>query len=134
MQSFSYHAATARVRHLVGGVSEVVYAGPMGCDSFEHLRGLVLNATRNASCLVLRMDRVLNTMYCPPPPPGGAYYANRVPAAVIVRDDQFDVWEMYARQMAGQGVMRAVFLASFADQAHRWARATADAAGLAALQ
>lgn len=107
----------------------------MGFDSFDHLRGLVLGATANASCLILRMDRVLCIMGgAPPPPIGDAYQHNRISAAVIVREDQFDGWDRYARQLAGLGVMRAVFLNSCAGQAHQWARLTARGAGLAALQ
>lgn len=135
MQSFSHHAATVRVRRLKDGIAEVVYSGPMGFDSFENLRGMVLGATAEASCLVLRMDRVLCIMGgAPPSPIGSAYRHNRVSAAVIVREDQFDKWDQYARQLAGQGVMRAVFLDSCAERAYQWARLTACGADLAALQ
>lgn len=115
-------------------MTEVIYSGPMGCESFERLRSLVLDATAGAGCLVLRMDKVLDMMHCQPPMDGKAYKGNRVPAAVIVRNDQFDTWEIYARQIAKQGVMRAVFLDSFSDEAYRWARAHAGAGGRAALR
>lgn len=134
MQSFTHHAATARIHTLGGGVSEIAYSGPMGHESLEKLRSLALAATAGASCLVLRMDRVLNTTHCLPPACREAYSGNTAPAAVIVREDQFEMWDVYARQAARQGIMRAVFLSAFADQAYRWARASAGAAALGSRQ
>lgn len=134
MKTFSYHSATAKVRRLGHGVIEVAYAGPMNTAAFDHLRARVLTVTQGASCLVLRMDRVLCLMGPTGVAPGDAYAVNRTPAAVLVRDDQFEGWDRYARQLARQGIMRAVFLAPFAPQALRWAQATADAAGRVALQ
>ena len=127
MQIFSYYAATARVQQLEGGVSEIIYCGPMSQHAFDLLRRQALDTTACAACLVVRIDKVLSTMSCAPMAGGPHYGINRAPAAVIAREDQFDMWDDYARQVARHGIMRAVFLDSFAAQAYQWARMSADA-------
>lgn len=128
--TFRLHSAEAKVTKLVTGVVEVIYSGPMTYAVSKALRALVIEATPNAPCLVLRLDRALTLYEVIPPDATDVYRLSRAPAAMVVRQNQYDVWSDYARAIERLGVMRAVFLDSEVEQAYQWAAYEVHAATL----
>ena len=127
---FQCKSARAAVHEVRPFVWSADYTGPMCHECFDELRAKVLQATQEARVLLIRMDRALSVSALVPDVPPTTYRINRAPAAVIVRPDQFDVWQDYAKRLADIGIMRAVFFDSQLVQARRL---VACLAGVSAL-
>ena len=131
---FQCKSARAAVHEVRPFVWRAEYTGPMCRECFDDLRAKVVQATQEARVLLIRMDRALSVSALVPEVPPTTYRINRAPAAVIVRPDQFDVWQAYADRMADIGIMRAVFLESQLAQAHRLVDCLAGVSALRAAQ
>lgn len=121
-QVYRYHSARARVREIGGGVHEIEYTGAMTPKAFHALREDVLEATRGAQALVIRVDRGFFAMAQIRPSTRSAYAHNDAPGAVVGRQDQLGYWVDYSMGAAEIGIMRAVFLDSQMTMALEWAR------------
>lgn len=115
-------AAQALGRCTGGDVCEVVYTGPITRSVFSKLKAAVLNETRGASALVVRMDRAMVLLDQEAHDDVEPYAGDLPPAAVVSSPDRFAFWNEYARRLAGVGVMRAVFLPNHLELARLWAR------------
>jgi hypothetical protein len=121
VQVIRSHSAQARVYDIGGGVSEVVYSGPLSQAAFTNLVAGVRLATKEIGALVVRVEHtvllmrelVVDT---------GAYGPNSPPGAVVASDEHIEYWTAYGKAVAAAGVMRAVFLARQIDLAREWAR------------
>jgi hypothetical protein len=116
-----YRSAAAEVVPFLSDVSEVRYLGMMTPVVYEAMRPSAVPLTMASDALVLRMD--LATMAIPPRPISFARqcWTQTPPAAIVVRDDQAALWELYARDAAAIGVKRVVFTDSQLDHAKAWA-------------
>lgn len=121
METFRYHSARAQCQRLGQfGQMQASYYGPLCERAFEHLAPQVLDATKDASALMVRMDASLMMMGRLPVPPIDGYKLAPPPACVIVRADQYAVWSDYAISLSAHGVRRVVFLDSQMDLALLW--------------
>jgi hypothetical protein len=120
-------ASVAFERLSKAGVIEVSYYGMIDPASFDYLRSKLLDCSQSANALVIRMDRSLMLMAHPPPIPEGIYDAQTPPAAIVVRDQDFEVWSTYGKALATCGVMRSVFLSQQSEKAYQWAEFQAAA-------
>jgi hypothetical protein len=114
-------AAEAKGFCLGEGVCEVVYAGPITRATFSALKQGVIDETRCASALVLRMERAMVLLDHEAHGDVGPYAGDLPPAAVVSCLDRFGYWNEYARRLAALGVMRAVFLPGHLELARLWA-------------
>lgn len=117
MTTFKYHAAQAKLT-IKDRIAEVDYSGPISSNAFKVLRDLVTEAAPLASCFVIRMDKSLTMMGTPPAALTGVKGA--APGAVIVREDQYELWRAYAAAMSHVGVIRIVFLESQLALCREW--------------
>lgn len=121
MKNYRYNSARVALSALGRtGVMEASYSGPMTMEAFECLRSDVIRASGNAHGLVLRLDRMADAMGDLVLPPPTVYRAGSPPGAVIVREDQYDKWVSFNRELAKRGVMRSVWLESHAALAYEW--------------
>lgn len=119
MEAFNHLSARALIRPMPS-FHEVRFSGVLGRPSFCALRLDVMDSTRGANVLVLRLeDSILALADVPEPPsinllgmPAGAY---------VVNDEQYGQMAAYSRMLAGVGVRRVVFLRSQLLMAYRWA-------------
>lgn len=98
---------------------KVEFSGPVCEAAFGSLAPRVLEETRGARTLAIRMDSCLMLTDRPPAVADG-YQGNTAPGCVIVRADQFDIWSDYAAMLAQVGIRRIVFLDSQLHLARLW--------------
>ena len=94
------------------------YTGPLCKKALEALRPRVVQASSGASCLVIRVDQSLCLLGGAPDVSGS--HGLVVPAAVIVRPDQYDEWSAYAQAMARAEIIRVVFPLSELEMCRQW--------------
>lgn len=123
MGRYEFMAASGRCRRIPGsraGILQVNYYGVVDAVALDRVRSSMMGVCGNAPALVVRTDTALMVMDDVPlidSAPGVVV----PPAALVVRKEMRDLWVEYARQLAGVGITRAVFLDSQLEQAHRWA-------------
>ena len=100
-------------------ILEVAYSGPLCLHAFQDLGSSVVEKLGPAKSAIIRMDRSLFLL--PEVPKPLNYSKCAIPAAVVVRPDQFEIWTRYARSVAPLGVFRMVFLDSQLAQAQQFA-------------
>lgn len=118
-ETFRHHSAKVHVCRR-GVVAIASYTGPLCNQAFDVLRPRVVTAVSGAQCLVIRMDRSLCLMGESPGAPNGTYRRCAAPGAVIVRPEQLDLWQDYAKAMATIGVRRGIFLNSEMEMCREW--------------
>lgn len=94
------------------GLVEASYSGPLSVKAFDALREEMMVITDHAPCSVIRLDRALMLADALPEVPD--HHIDVPPAVLIVRRDQYAVFEDYARKLAKQGILRMVYLDEFA--------------------
>jgi hypothetical protein len=121
MKSFRYNAARGEVGVICRrtGLVEANYSGPLSSMAFGTLRGEMIGATNTAPASVIRLDRSLILASAMPDLPPGKLDA--MPGCLIVRRDQYDVFQDYATRLSKQGAIRLVFLDEYAHLAYDWA-------------
>ena len=120
MQTFRHHAASADCAQTgeLAGMSAVL-RGPLSAAAFGSLGPQVMNVTRGAPVVVIRLDGSAHVMeQMPEAKEGQDYYAPE--GCIIVRRDQSALWSAYADNLAQYGIKRVVFLDSQLNQALRW--------------
>jgi hypothetical protein len=115
-------AATARISWLHEGVPEVIYRGVLTLETFKQLRYEVLQATRGARSLILRMESAVCAMDRSVSLNTSGYPTDTPPAAVVCTAEDYPLWSEYGGALAQGGVMRAVFLPEHLELARLWAR------------
>ena len=100
---------------------QVSYYGPINAETFCYLRNSVVELSKDAPALVIRMDYAMFALDVVPVIPSGVYTWCCPPAAVIVRRDAYSMWSEYGRKVAALGVKRAVFCESQIELAYLWA-------------
>lgn len=109
MRDYRYNAARGSVGVACksSGLVEASYSGPLSTKAFDCLRDEMIPAVIKASCAVIRMDRAL--LLSDALPVVGAHHVKVPPAVLIVRRDQYRVFEDYARAMSKAGIIRLVY-------------------------
>ena len=128
MLEFKCQGAVARCRPYPQsrrGVWEAFYTGPLNQRSYDNLRMRVIAATTETTAMVIHMDRALMVMGAAPQPPSDVYRPCAAPAAMVVRADQYAMWDDYRIALAALGVSRGVFLTERASMAYQWAECLA---------
>lgn len=103
-------------------ISVAEYSGMVKVDCFSILRQVAIEKAQNKQVLVIDTCKVvvIDDLRCLiEPDPDALTY---LPGVVICREDQLDLWVLYAQKLARFGVVRSVFLDSERDQAMRMAR------------
>ena len=121
MKTFSYNAARGQVGVICksSGLVEAIYTGPLCAKSFNALRGEMLETKNGAGASVIRLDKsLILEMSLPELPPGMLDVA---PACLIVRRNQYAIFQDYANRLSKQGVIRLVFVEGYAHLAYQWA-------------
>lgn len=121
MQTIRYNAARGSVGVIckASGLVEANYSGPLTVAAFDALRDEMIKTTDAARASVIRLDKsLIAASSLPELPPGHIYTA---PAALIVRSDQYELFQAYAKQLARQGALRLVFHNHHAHYAYEWA-------------
>ena len=121
MDRFRYNAARGEAGVICrsSGLVEATYTGPLCTTAFESLRQEMMVITNGARASVVRLDRALIlTSSLPELPPGKL---DATPACLIVRRDQYEVFQAYATKLSKQGAIRLVFLDEYAHLAYDWA-------------
>lgn len=101
------------------GVMEIEYSGTITDRVVPELWANLMERTKDAPAVVLRVHRAL-TLYrtYPDVPP----WVTRVcPGAVIARADQYEYYAAFARSLHSRGVVRGIFLPEHEALAHEWA-------------
>ena len=121
LHTIRYNAARGSVGVICNktGLVEAAYSGPLSVKAFDALREDMMGTTDHAPCSVIRLDKALLLTDSLPKVPD--HHIDVPPAALIVRRDQYEVFEDYARKLAKQGVLRVVLLDSYAHLAYEWA-------------
>ena len=133
MDRFYNNAARVDVRR-IGGVVELVFYGPLTVPTIQSLGVAAAPSTTGARCLILRMDRAvlmtgsLEGLHRPE-----TAKHQTIHGAVIVSEENLELFDAYSQESAGRGIMRAVFLSSEYAQALRWATRQARIASPAEL-
>ncbi len=100
-------------------VWHIEYAGLMTQTWLNVLRAQEVEATKDARVLLIKMDKVYMITSFAPQAHCGHERINNAPGVMVVREDQYDKWAIYASKMAGIGIMRALFLPWQAEQAQQ---------------
>jgi len=103
-------------------ISVAEYSGMVKVNCFGILRQVAIEKAQNKQVLVIDTSKVvvIDDLRCLiEPDPDVLTY---LPGVVICREDQLDLWILYAQKLARFGVVRSVFLDSERDQAMRMAR------------
>lgn len=116
---YQYKAASVTACEVKPWVWRVEYAGLMTQTWLNVLRAQEVEATKDARVLLIRMDKVYMIMDSAPTMHCGHKRINNAPGVMVVREDQYAKWAIYASKMAQAGIMRAIFLPSQAEQAQR---------------
>ena len=117
-----------------GGVVELVFYGPLTIPSILALGLAAAKSTEGARCLILRLDKAvmmvssLEGLHSPE-----TARHQTIHGAVIVSEENLELFDAYSLDSAGRGIMRAVFLSSEYAQARRWATRQARIASPAEL-
>ena len=123
MPTYRHHSTAVTTEPMgIDGAYLVDYTGPLGAQSFDALRAVVVESCGDATALLIRVDRSLTVMGFVPPIPSGTYDNAQAPGAVVVRLDQLELWSEYGRALARLGVIRAFFLDSELQRAQAWAQ------------
>jgi hypothetical protein len=129
MKVLRYHSASVHISTLKNsryGVMEVSVWGPLLKEAFNHFRPDVLEATKDAPAVVVRLDTALDVMVEPPQVSEQIYrLADPPPQAVVTHAKQYELWAMHARNLAHIGISRAVFISSQLELAYRWSESQA---------
>ncbi len=129
MQVLRYHSATVHITRLKAskyGVMEVSVWGPLLQEAFNHFRPDVLEATKDAPAVVVRLDTALDVMVQPPEVSEQIYrLIDPPPQAVVIHSKQYELWAVHARNLAHIGISRAVFTSSQLELAYRWSESQA---------
>ncbi|MCB2030717.1 MAG: hypothetical protein R3E92_00570 [Burkholderiaceae bacterium] len=129
MKVLRYQSATVHITTLKSsrhGVMEVSVWGPLLQDAFNHFRPEVLEATKDAPAVVVRLDTALDVMIEPPQVSEQIYrLVDPPPQAVVTHEKQYELWAVHARNLAHIGISRAVFISSQLELAYRWSESQA---------
>lgn len=126
---FVQGSATVRTARRGSGVLEVAYTGVITPALAHTVRGWTLEAIKGAPAAVLCFTEAVLGVDRLPEIDGPSYACAPTPAALVVRHDQYEVWQEFSdRLMRETGILRALFLESHQALAHRWAEAEALAA------
>jgi hypothetical protein len=123
MTEFRHHSARAVCAISAGGVSTVSFYGLVDRKGMSFLRIQVHKFILPTLAAVVRLDGALLTLGHGVLEDTDASIRGGPDAAVIVRDEDYEMGMAYARHMAGLGVKRLIFLPSQIALAHRWAEA-----------
>ena len=122
MQNFKFNSSRVSTEQLnSSGLCEAIYTGPMTANAFDVLRTEALEATAHCSAYVVRLDRALIVMGDDAPVEEHSYAPDTPPGAMIVRPDQYLLWQDYALQASKFGIVRTVWVEANARLAYEWA-------------
>ncbi len=121
MKDFQHNAARGHVGVICrsSGLVEANYSGPLSVPAFDALRTEMMETTDSAPASVIRLERSLILASALPELPPGKL--DGPPACLIVRRDQYDIFQDYATRLSKQGAIRLVFLDEYAHLAYDWA-------------
>ena len=112
-------AASVTASEIEPWVWRIEYSGLMTQTWLNVLRAQEVEATKDARVLLIKMDKVYMITSFAPQMHCGHERINNAPGVMVVREDQYDKWAIYATKMAQAGIMRALFLPWQAEQAQR---------------
>lgn len=107
------------------GVIEVRITGPFTLEAFHALRQMVIDATRGAPAIIVRLDTAVDVLFEPPAFSAQPYRAGAPPQAVVVHASQYMLWLRHADNLRKIGVRRAVFTVARLAAAKQWAELAA---------
>lgn len=108
------------------GVLEIIGSGPMDEDGFLYFMDMMSKEIQESPAFVIRMERVLNTMSSTLCPRERADRLDLPASAIVVRQDQYEVWQSYTLSLAKIGVRRVVFLDDEVEAAYEYAEHSAS--------
>lgn len=125
---FRHHSAVVTIERLAGsrnGVIEVRNTGTFTQAAFDHLRPRVVEATKNAPAMVVRLDTAADIVVTPPMIDSWVYLLDLPDQAVVCTDWQYPLWLRHALRLRALGVRRSVFSVEQLAVALEWAELAA---------
>jgi len=121
VKTYRYNAARGEVGVIcrTSGLVEANYSGPLSESAFFDLRTNMMTITNSAPASVVRLDRSLILASALPELPAGKL--DPTIACLVVRRDQYAMFQDYATRLSRQGAIRLVFVADYAHLAYDWA-------------
>lgn len=123
MRTLTHHAARATFRQ-VRSTIEVCYSGPITSDALLNLRMGLLANMADSTHMILRYEKSMLLMGRMPVHARQAYRYQS--AAIVVRDDQRPLFNVYVAELALIGVEREIFLEAQLELAREWSARRVD--------
>lgn len=122
MQKFKFNGAVATTAQLTkSGLCEAIFSGPMTPEAFNLLRYEALQATRDCTGYVIRLDKALILLGEDTPVNAESFASDTPAGAMVVRPGEYAFWLAYAKKAAKFGVIRTIWPAANARLAYLWA-------------